>query len=342
MSDDTLLSVSGLKKHYLENDTYVDALLNRESRRIRAVDGVSFDIHEGETLALVGESGCGKSTTGETLLRLRDPTEGDVEFDGEAVFEMSSRETREFRKRAQIVFQDPYSALNPRMTTGDIIAEPLKIHGLGLKEERQARTKQLLEDVGLSADQIDRYPREFSGGQRQRVNFARALAVDPEFIVLDEPVSALDMSVQAQVLNLLNRLQNDFDLTYLFIAHDLGVVRYLADRVAVMYLGEIVEIGPTDAIFQEPSHPYTQALLDSVPRPDSSRDRLTTLPGDVPSPENPPTGCRFHSRCPHSRETCTEKSPRHYRTQSQEAACFRLDSDHEYWNAEQLETSSSD
>ena len=344
MTDAPLLRVDGLEKHYIADDTFVDTLLRREPRRIRAVDGVSFDIQEGETLAVVGESGCGKSTTGETLLRLREPTGGRVEFDGRNVFEMGKRQLREFRKRAQIVFQDPYSALNPRMTTGDIIMEPLKAHGRGTKRDRRRRAKQLLEDVGLSADQFDRYPREFSGGQRQRINFARALAVDPEFIVLDEPVSALDVSVQAQVLNLLGDLQEEFDLTYMFIAHDLGVVRYISDRVAVMYLGEIVEIGPTKEIFQNPAHPYTEALLESVPRPDmeSRRDRLATLPGDVPSAEHPPAGCRFHTRCPYARDVCKREKPPRYETGTQEATCFRLDPDHEYWDSEQIAPTVSD
>jgi peptide/nickel transport system ATP-binding protein len=302
-----LVSVRNLEKYYIEGDTLVDRLLGTERQSVKAVDGVSFDIHEGETLGLVGESGCGKSTTGETLLRLREATGGEVVFDGENVFGMGGEALAAFRRRAQIVFQDPFSSLDPRMTVGDIVAEPFVIHdlpddseGKSDKRWRRDRAAELLERVGLSSTQLDRYPHEFSGGQRQRVGIARALALDPDFIVLDEPVSALDVSVQAQVLNLLSDLQAEFGLTYLFIAHDLSVVRHLCDRVAVMYLGEVVELGPTDEIFETPAHPYTEALLESVPRAsvDEQGRRVEALPGDVPSPRNPPSGCRFRTRCP--------------------------------------------
>ncbi len=307
-TDQPLLRVRDLEKYYYERNTLVDRLFGREARSVKAVDGVSFDIHHGETLGLVGESGCGKSTTGETVLRLREATGGHVEFDGADVLSMDREGLTEFRRRAGIVFQDPFSSLDPRMTVGDIIAEGLKIHGLpadvsddeSRAERQRERARDLLERVGLSAAQYDRYPHEFSGGQRQRIGIARALALDPEFIVLDEPVSALDVSVQAQVLNLLEDLQEEYGLTYLFIAHDLSVVRHICDRVAVMYLGEIAEIGPTDEIFENPRHPYTRALLESVPRADVSEQgrRVETLSGDVPSPRDPPSGCRFRTRCP--------------------------------------------
>jgi len=295
-----LLSVRELEKYYYEQDTLIDRLLGNDPVSVNAVDGVSFDIRSGETLGLVGESGCGKSTTGETLLRLREATGGTVTFDGEYVYEMGDDELTAFRKRAQIVFQDPFSSLDPRMTAGDIVAEPLRIHDIGTPEERAERADELLERVGLSAEQSERYPSEFSGGQRQRIGIARALALEPEFVVLDEPVSALDVSVQAQILNLLQDLQAEFGLTYLFIAHDLSVVRHICDRVAVMYLGEIAEVGPTDEIFESPDHPYTRALLESVPRASTDEQGRTvdTLEGDVPSPRDPPSGCRFRTRCP--------------------------------------------
>ncbi|AFK20135.1 ATP-binding cassette domain-containing protein [Haloferax mediterranei ATCC 33500] len=303
----SLLAVRDLQKYYFEQDTLIDSLLGRGQQSVKAVDGISFEIERGETLGLVGESGCGKSTTGETLLRLREATGGSVRFDGQNVFEMGDDDLKAFRKEAQIVFQDPFSSLDPRMTIGDIVAEPLKIHGIpddsgdaSKREWRRDKAGELLERVGLSANQLDRYPHEFSGGQRQRIGIARALALEPDFIVLDEPVSALDVSVQAQVLNLLDDLQDEFGLTYLFIAHDLSVVRHICDRVAVMYLGNIVELGPTADLFESPKHPYTKALLESVPRPstDEHGRRVEALSGDVPSPRNPPSGCRFRTRCP--------------------------------------------
>ncbi|MCG1002076.1 MULTISPECIES: ABC transporter ATP-binding protein [Halobacterium] len=297
---DPLLEVEDLQKYYYEQDSLLDTVLRRDPTAVRAVDGVSFDVNEGETLGLVGESGCGKSTTGETVLRLREPTGGTVTFDGDDVSDLSGDDLTAFRKRAGIVFQDPYGSLDPRMTAGEIVREPLDIHDVGTQTDREERVRELLERVGLSADQFDRYPHEFSGGQQQRVGIARALALEPDFLVLDEPVSALDVSVQAQILNLLDDLQEEFGLTYLLIAHDLSVVRHICDRVAVMYLGELVETGRVDDIFERPQHPYTKALLDSVPRPETAEaDReIRTLSGDVPSPRDPPSGCRFRTRCP--------------------------------------------
>ncbi|MGM0605111.1 MAG: ABC transporter ATP-binding protein [Halobacteriota archaeon] len=334
-----LLEVTDLKKYYDETGTLLDRLLGQEPGSVKAVDGVSFHVEAGETLGLVGESGCGKSTTGETVLRLREATDGAITFDGENVLAMDDDRLIEFRQRAQVVFQDPFSSLDPRMTAGDIITEGLKIHDLATAAECREKARELLEQVGLSADQIDRYPHEFSGGQRQRIGIARALALEPDFIVLDEPVSALDVSVQAQILNLLEDLQEEFGLTYLFIAHDLSVVRHISDRVAVMYLGEIVETGPVDDIFENPTHPYTQALLRSVPRAkaDGQAKRIDALHGDVPSPRDPPTGCSFHTRCPDAREACRESAPAAYEVGTgQTAACFRVQDDHPYWESRSL------
>lgn len=290
-----LLRVTDLVKYYRAG-----GLFARPAPPVRAVDGVSFDIGPGETLGLVGESGCGKSTVGRTVLRLQEPTSGQAVFDGADVFALGRAELRRLRRRMQIVFQDPYGSLNPRMRIGSAVAEGIEIHGLAPKAEIPGRVAALLEEVGLDPTYARRYPHEFSGGQRQRIGIARALAVQPSFIVCDEPVSALDVSVQAQVLNLLADLQRHRGLSYLFIAHDLAVVRQVAQRVAVMYLGRIVETGATEALLKEPRHPYTIALLSAVPEPDpAGQKRRVVLPGDPPSPSAPPTGCPFHPRCFH-------------------------------------------
>jgi peptide/nickel transport system ATP-binding protein len=296
---DTLVEVEGLRKYYQQTDGYVDQLLPGEDASVKAVDGVDLDVREGETLGLVGESGCGKSTAGRAILHLDPPTDGRVVFAGTDLGSLSKSELRERRKDVQMVFQDPMSSLDPRQTVEQTVAEPLRIHGLA-EGRRRERVTELMEAVGLDPGQRDRYPNELSGGQRQRVGIARALAVDPDFIVADEPVSALDVSVQAQIINLLRDLQEEFGLTYLFIAHDLSVVRHISDRVAVMYLGEIVEVAETDALFDDPRHPYTNALLSAIPVPDPSAqtDDRTILRGDVPSPVNPPSGCHFRTRCP--------------------------------------------
>ena len=291
-----LLVVRDLVKHYTS-----EGLFAARTPPVRAVDGVSFEVGRGETLALVGESGCGKSSVGRTIIRLQEPTAGEAVFDGEPVFRLAREPLRALRRRMQIIFQDPYSSLNPRMTVGDAVAEGIEIHRLArTKAERNERVAALLEEVGLDPSYAGRYPHEFSGGQRQRIGIARALAVEPAFIVCDEPVSALDVSVQAQVINLLKDLQERRGLSYLFIAHDLAVVRQIAHRIAVMYLGHIIETGPTDALLADPRHPYTQALLSAVPEPDPAAQRARiVLTGDLPSPSSPPPGCRFHTRCFH-------------------------------------------
>ena len=305
-------------------------IFQRKVADIKAVDGVSFSIKKGETLGLVGESGCGKTTAGRCILQLYEPTGGDVLFEGQRLNDLTTKEMIPFRRKMQIIFQDPYGSLNPRMTCGDIIGEPLVIHKLTSgKGEYNDRIAELLTVVGLNPYMADRYPHEFSGGQRQRIGIARALAVNPSFIVCDEPVSALDVSIQAQVINLLEELQDQFGLTYLFIAHDLSVVRHISDRVAVMYLGHIVEIADRDELHENPQHPYTKALLSAVPIPDpvleAQRERVV-LTGDVPSPMNPPEGCVFHTRCPSMIDDCTlgmpelrEVSPGHF------VACIRAD-----------------
>jgi len=292
---DALLAVEDLVKHY----PVKRGLFRREVERVRAVDGVSFGLHRGETLGLVGESGCGKSTLATTVLQLETPTDGRVRFDGQDVTDQTKAERRRFRRRTGMVFQDPESSFDPRMTVGESVAEPLHIHGLRDTQRRRAIVDDLLDRVGLSPGDADRYPHEFSGGQKQRLALARALVLNPDLLVLDEPVSALDVSVQADILSLLGDLQAEFDLAVLFVSHDMSVVREVCDRVGVMYLGELVERAPTDALFDDPQHPYTRALLSSVPKPDpAQRGGAVELSGDVPDPANPPAGCRFHTRCP--------------------------------------------
>ena len=300
-----LLRVRSLVKHF----PIRRGLFGRTSGMVQAVDGVSFDVAAGETLALVGESGCGKSTTGRLVLRLIDPTSGSVQFDGHELATRSEAQMRELRGALQIIFQDPFASLNPRMTVGQTLDEPLALHGLA-EGRRKERVAEILHLVGLAPEYARRYPHEFSGGQRQRIGIARALAVEPRLIVCDEPVSALDVSIQAQVVNLLRDLQVRLGLSYIFIAHDLAVVKFIATRVAVMYLGRIVEYADKRALFREPRHPYTQALLSAIPVPDPARKRgRQILEGDVPNPANPPSGCRFRTRCPYARARCAEETP---------------------------------
>lgn len=301
-----LLKVDNLKKYF----PIRHGMFARHVGDVKAVDDVSFELFEGETLGIVGESGCGKSTTGRAIMRLHEPTYGQVTFDGVELTKLNSEQMRKVRREIQMVFQDPYASLNPRHTVEKILEEPLIVHGIGNAKERKKKVHEYLEIVGLSPYHAKRYPHQFSGGQRQRIGIARALMTNPKLIIADEPVSALDVSIQAQVLNLMQRLQEDLKLTYIFIAHDLGVVRHISDRVGVMYLGRLVEIAESESLYHEPLHPYTQALLSAVPIPDPQFEReQLLLKGDIPSPSNPPTGCTFHTRCPFAMDKCKQEIP---------------------------------
>ncbi len=300
-----LIEVRSLVKYFKSGGGFL-----KKAEIVRAVDDVSFFIREGETLGLVGESGCGKSTCGRTILRLWEPTSGECYFEGENVFALSGKKMNSMRQKMQFIYQDPFSSLDPRMTVGDTIGEPLSVHNVMKGEEKENRVLELIEKVGLDPEHVNRYPHEFSGGQRQRIGVARALALNPKFIVADEPVSALDVSIQAQIINLMMDLQKDLHLTYLLIAHDLSVVKHISDRVAVMYVGKIVELAEKKELFSNPLHPYTEALLSAVPVPDPSvRKKPILLEGDVPSPINPPSGCRFHPRCTYTKEICSQEEP---------------------------------
>ncbi|MFB1082908.1 ABC transporter ATP-binding protein [Jeotgalibacillus sp. JSM ZJ347] len=306
MTTETLLKVENLKKHF----PIRGGVLGKEIGSVKAVEGVSFEVKKGETLGIVGESGCGKSTTGRMLLRLIEPTDGKVYFEGQDVTKLSTGDMRKLRRDMQMVFQDPFASLNPRHTVEKILEEPLKVHGIGTPKERKQKVRELLEIVGLSSYHAKRYPHQFSGGQRQRIGIARALMTQPKLIIADEPVSALDVSIQSQVLNLMQDLQKEFQLTYIVIAHDLGVVRHISDRVGVMYLGRMAELTDSEKLYDKPLHPYTQALLSAVPIPDPLYEKdAVVLEGDIPSPSNPPSGCAFHTRCPFKMDVCSQKIP---------------------------------
>ncbi|MCC0562789.1 dipeptide ABC transporter ATP-binding protein [Brevibacillus borstelensis] len=301
-----LLVVKGLKKHF----PFKKGMFSKETGYVRAVDGVDFTVYRGETLGIVGESGCGKSTTGQMILQLLEPTEGEIWFEGRNLSTLGKNEVRTLRQHLQMIFQDPYSSLNPRMRVEDIVAEPLRVHGTHKGSELKEKVVELLRLVGLDAHHMSRHPHEFSGGQRQRIGIARALALNPSLIVCDEPVSALDVSIQSQVLNLLKKLQKELKLTYIFIAHGLPAVKHISDRIAVMYLGKIVELAERDELFANPRHPYTEALLSAVPIPDpTQRKERIVLQGDLPNPANPPSGCHFHTRCPYVQDVCRQTAP---------------------------------
>lgn len=307
-SDDILIEVSNLKKYFPVKNQFI----RNEKKFIKAVDGVSFEIRKGETFGLVGESGCGKSTLGRSITRLYDVTEGDIFFEGTNIAKLNKREMKEYHGKMQIIFQDPYSSLNPSMNVEELINEPLALHSILTKKERLEKTEHLLEMVGLSKDDMEKFPHEFSGGQCQRIGIARAISTNPDFVLCDEPISALDVSIQAQVVNMLEDLQQDMGLTYLFVAHDLSMVRHISDRIGVMYLGNIVEISKSNDLYKNPLHPYTKALLSSIPIADPKKAKAAVrqiIEGDIPSPMDIPSGCRFHTRCPYAKPICKEISP---------------------------------
>ncbi len=319
-----ILRVEGLKVHFNAGGG-----LFKPKKAVKAVDGVSFEILEGETFGLVGESGCGKSTTGRAIVKIYNPTEGKIYYKGKDITSIKGDALKEFRRNVQMIFQDPYASLNPRMTVGEIIREPMDIHNIyNTKEERENRVRELLEIVGLKPDHIRRYPHEFSGGQRQRIGIARTLALNPKFIVCDEPISALDVSIQAQVINLLEHIQKEMGIAYLFIAHDLSMVKHISDRIGVMYLGHLVEVGDSDEVYHRPLHPYTQALLSAVPIPDPKTARekqRIVLEGELPSPIDPPSGCVFRTRCPNATERCAQAKPPTIRVGERLVSCFMYD-----------------
>jgi oligopeptide/dipeptide ABC transporter ATP-binding protein len=322
----SLLAVRNLRKHF----PVKKGLFQKTVGHVKAVDDISFEIAEGETLGLVGESGCGKTTAGRSILRLIEPTSGEILFEGRDLLRLQGEDLRKARRDLQIIFQDPFGSLNPRMTVRGIVEEGLLIHGLGTKPERLARVEEVMVEVGLDPGAMNRYPHEFSGGQRQRIGLARALALRPRFIVCDEPVSALDVSIQSQVINKMTELKEKHRLTYLFISHDLSVVEYISDRVAVMYLGEIVELAPSEELYKKPLHPYTQALLSAVPTIDpQTRQKRIVLQGDVPSPMNPPAGCRFHPRCPIAMEICKTQVPRELNLGGHLVRCHAVEQSHQ-------------
>ena len=337
-----LIRAEGATKHFGGEQSVLDVITRTHPEPLRAVDGVTLEVNEGEIVGIAGESGCGKTTLGKLLLRLYEPTAGEIYFEDQPYSAMTAEDEQAFRKRVQMIFQDPFESLNPRFTVQDTVREPLQINRIGDSyEERQEMVARALDDAGLSPPRqyMDRFPRELSGGEQQRVAIARAMVVDPDFVVADEPVSMLDVSIRAGVLNLMKELRTERDLTYVFISHDLALIRYMCDKTAIMYLGDIVEFGDTEEVITNPQHPYTRALLDAVPVPDPRGGRnRARISGEIPSPEDPPAGCKFHPRCPHAREHCATHPPREFDLEAGGyATCFRADETHEYWDSPALD-----